>query len=56
VIWRDGGVFEAQSLLDPVGDAGWTIGSLSAINNAGQIVGTGLHNGQTRAFILTPIQ
>jgi uncharacterized membrane protein len=56
VIWRDGGVFELQSVLDPASGAGWTIATASAINNAGQIVGLGVHNGQNRAYLLTPIQ
>lgn len=55
VVWRDGGVFELQSLLEPVTGAGWTITSASAINNLGQIVGSGVHNGQARAFLLTPL-
>jgi uncharacterized membrane protein len=54
VIWRDGGVFELQSLLDPVSGDGWTITSVSAINNAGEIVGVGLHNGQVIPFVMTP--
>jgi uncharacterized membrane protein len=54
VIWRDGGVFELPSLLDASG-AGWTLSSASAINSSGQIVGTGLHNGQARAFLMTPV-
>lgn len=55
VIWRDGGVYELRSLLDPVTGAGWSITSVAAINNLGQIVGTGIHNGQSRAFLLTPV-
>jgi uncharacterized membrane protein len=65
VLWRDGGVFELQTLLDPATGAGWTITSASAINNSrpsasainnlGQIVGTGIHNGQSRAFLMTPL-
>ena len=55
VIWRDGGVFELQSLLDPVSGDGWTITSVSAINNLGQIVGFGSHNGQPTSFLMTPV-
>lgn len=54
VIWRDGGVFELQSLLDPVSGEGWTITSVSGINNLGEIVGSGLHNGQAAPFVMTP--
>ncbi len=55
VLWTEGGVFALQSLLEPATGAGWSIIGASAINNSGQIVGTGTHNGQTRAFLLTPI-
>jgi uncharacterized membrane protein len=55
VIWRDGGVFDLQSLLDPVSGAGWTIMGVSAINGVGQIVGSGSHNGQVRNFVMTPL-
>jgi hypothetical protein len=36
VLWRDGGVLNLQSVLDPVAGAGWTISTASAINNSGQ--------------------
>jgi uncharacterized membrane protein len=55
VIWRDGGVFNLQSLLDPASGAGWTITGISAINNLGQIAGTATHNGQSTAFVMTPM-
>jgi len=55
VIWRDGGVFELQSLLDPVTGNGWTITGVSGINNLGQIAGVGLHNGQSAQFVMTPM-
>ena len=35
-------------------DSGWTLRIAHGINNRGQIVGDGLHNGQFRAFLLTP--
>jgi len=35
-------------------DANWVLSSADGINDAGQIVGTGKHNGETRAFLLTP--
>jgi uncharacterized membrane protein len=61
VVWRDGGVFEVQTLLDPVTGAGWTIPGNAliagprAINNLGQILARGVLNGQTRAILLTPL-
>jgi uncharacterized membrane protein len=55
VLWRDGGVFDLQSLLDPVSGEGWIITGASAINELGQIVGSGSHNGRTVSFLMTPV-
>lgn len=55
VIWQDGGVFELQALLDPITGDGWTITSVSGINNLGQIVGFGSHNGQPTPFLMSPL-
>jgi len=33
-------------------NSGWTLTQASAINNEGQIVGYGIHNGATHAFLL----
>ena len=54
VLWRDGAVSDLQSLLDPAAAAEWTITSADAINNLGQIVGLGLHNGAISVFVMTP--
>ncbi|HLF13577.1 MAG TPA: T9SS type A sorting domain-containing protein [Bacteroidota bacterium] len=35
-------------------DSGWLLIRANAINDSGQIVGMGLHNGQYRGFLLTP--
>ena len=43
-----------SDLNDLVSPAGWIINTIAGINNAGQIVGNGLYNGQYRAFVLTP--
>jgi hypothetical protein len=48
-------VFDVQSLLDPASGNGWTITGVTSINNLGQIVGSGLHNGQSAAFLMTPV-
>jgi len=40
-------------LNDLTGDPGWVLTSAVAINNAGDIVGTGLLNGQSHGFLLT---
>lgn len=52
VIWRDGGVFELQSLIDPA--SGWAITGAFAINNSGQIAAMGNRNGVVRPLLLTP--
>jgi probable HAF family extracellular repeat protein len=33
---------------------GWILSDATAINDLGQIVGTGLYQGQERAYLLTP--
>jgi len=44
--------------LRPLGDLGgrpgWALSGAASINDLGQIVGTGFHNGRTRGFLLTP--
>lgn len=37
------------------GDSGWVLSSAESINDLGQIVGNGIHNGNNRAFLLTPV-
>jgi len=54
VLWQDGNVFDLQSLLDAVSGAGWVINSAAAINNLGQIVGSGVYNGDMAVFVMTP--
>ena len=34
--------------------SGWTLTGARDINDRGQIIGTGIHNGEQRAFLLTP--
>jgi len=51
----DGGVMHDLNNLIPAG-SGWELQGASAINNAGQIAGTGTNpNGAYHAFLLTPI-
>lgn len=45
------GIQDLNSLLDQSG-VGWTLISANAINDAGQIVGYGIHNGENHAFLL----
>ena len=45
---------DINSLISP--NSGWTLGAAYAINDSGQIVGTGTNpNGKSDAFLLTPI-
>jgi probable HAF family extracellular repeat protein len=48
------GMRDLNSLLDESG-TGWILTRAYAINNHGQIVGAGIHNGQAVGFLLTPI-
>jgi probable HAF family extracellular repeat protein len=52
VIWKNGALVDLNDLV-PI-DAGWTLSSAVKVNNEGQIVGTGLINGQEEGFLLTP--
>lgn len=51
-LWQDLNVIDLNDLLPP--DSGWTLRRASGINDRGQIVGDGTHNGQSRAFLLSP--
>jgi hypothetical protein len=45
----------AVNLNDEIrSDLGWTLDNASKINDFGQIIGTGTHNGAGAAFLLTP--
>lgn len=51
-LFRSGRVQDLNRLL-PSG-SGWVLQEARGINNDGQIAGTGMHHGRTRAFLLTP--
>jgi probable HAF family extracellular repeat protein len=54
-VYRNGATSNLLSLLDPA--AGWAqLTSARAINDKGQIAGTGAHNGALHAFLLTPVE
>jgi hypothetical protein len=38
-----------------VNGSGWQLTKATAINDYNHIVGVGIHNGQSRAFLLTPV-
>ena len=52
VVW-EGGQLEDLNNLIPA-SSGWVLRTAHAVNDRGQIVGTGSFNGQTRAFLLSP--
>ena len=52
-LWQNGVMTDLNALLPP--GSGWVLESAAAINDAGQIVGSGLLNGENRAFLLTPL-
>lgn len=53
-LWQNGQMAEVRSLLDATG-VDWVIQTVAAINNAGQIIGSGLYQGQPRGFLMTPL-
>ncbi|GAA2050500.1 hypothetical protein GCM10009839_66240 [Catenulispora yoronensis] len=52
-IRQPGGPLTKLDTLLPAG-SGWTLQAANGINDRGQIVGVGLHNGHKRAYLLTP--
>jgi probable HAF family extracellular repeat protein len=53
-ICRAGGQMQDLNALIPTG-SGWELTWASAINNKGQIAGTGTYNGRRQAYLLTPV-
>lgn len=51
-LWQAGTLTVLDELI-PAG-AGWTLQQANGINDRGQIVGAGLHNGHLRGYLLTP--
>ena len=52
-VWEDAqGMTDLNNLIPAC--SGWTLMWATAINEGGQIVGRGYHNGNERAFLLTP--
>jgi probable HAF family extracellular repeat protein len=52
-IWRDGTLFDLYALV--ANAPGWTLTAAFGINASGQIVGSGIFNGRSSAFLLDPI-
>ncbi len=43
---------DLNKLIPP--GSGWVLVEADGVNDSGQIVGMGMHNGQEHAFLLTP--
>lgn len=52
-IWEDGRMQDLNDLIPR--NSRWTLNVAVAINDKGQIVGSGVHNGKNHAYLLTPI-
>ena len=52
-IYESGNLLDLNTLIPS--DSGWVLERAYDINNSGQIVGFGSINGQTRAFLMTPV-
>ncbi|WP_158506178.1 hypothetical protein [Synechocystis sp. PCC 7509] len=52
LVSHDGRLQDINTLIPP--NSSFILNSANAINNSGQIVGTGIVNGQQHGFILTP--
>src|SRR2546430_9949553 len=51
-VYTGGAMWNLNSLIP--GGSGWDLRNARAINDSGQIVGDGYHDGMHRAFLLTP--
>lgn len=52
-LFADGVMLDLNGLIGP--GAGWELNTASSINDNGEIVGIGRINGETRAYLLTPV-
>jgi probable HAF family extracellular repeat protein len=52
-LYSGGTMINLNSSLPP--DSGWHFDTATAINDSGQIVGQGTHNGEYHAFLLNPV-
>ena len=51
-LWQGGTLVDLNEIIDP--SSGWVLLEARGINNAAQITGIGLLNGQQKAFLLSP--
>jgi uncharacterized membrane protein len=55
-LYDQGTLYQLFSLVESASVQGWSqLATAYAINDLGQIVGEGIHNGQGRAFLATPV-
>lgn len=54
ILWRNGKTHDLNRMIRK--NSGWELNSASAINDRGQIVGSGLFDGEYHAFLLNPIK
>lgn len=52
ILWQNGETIDLTALIDP--ESGWVLTNAVAINNKGEIVGTGYYKGDLSSYILTP--
>jgi probable HAF family extracellular repeat protein len=52
-IFEDGEMVDLNDLIDPA--SGWQLTLARDVNNEGQVIGQGIHLGESRAFRLTPL-
>lgn len=53
MLYRGGTMIDINTLLPPV--SGWELVEARAINDSGQMVGLGYHNGAQRAYLMRPV-
>lgn len=53
-LYSGGGVWTSLNSLKPLDAAGWDLLGVSDINNLGQMVGWGYHDGVQRAYLMSP--
>ena len=53
-LYSGGVMTDLNTLIDPA--SGWVLEEARDINEPGQIVGWGMHNGQPRAYLLTKLE
>jgi len=54
VLWQNGSVKDLNQAIAQ--GLGWKLKNATNINNQGQIVGFGIINGQSHAFLLSPLR